>query len=68
MVAGTVGGTRLPSDVGEFTYGLAGQVLRCPWHTYEFDLTTGRCLADPDRLKLNVYRVEQTDTEVVIHV
>jgi 3-phenylpropionate/trans-cinnamate dioxygenase ferredoxin subunit len=68
MVAGAVGGTRLPSDVGEFKYGLQGQILRCPWHTYEFDLTTGRCLADPDRMKLAVYRVDRSDTEAIIHV
>jgi 3-phenylpropionate/trans-cinnamate dioxygenase ferredoxin subunit len=68
LVTGTVGGTRLPSQVGEYLYGLGGQVLRCPWHAYEFDLTTGRCLADPVRLRISVYRVEQCDKEVIIHV
>lgn len=24
-----------------------GEVLRCPWHSLEFNVTTGRCLAYP---------------------
>ena len=24
-------------------------VLRCPWHAYDFDLATGRCLTPPGR-------------------
>jgi nitrite reductase/ring-hydroxylating ferredoxin subunit len=68
LVTGTIGGTRLPSEVGEYRYGLDGQVLRCPWHAYEFDLKTGQCLADPVRLRVNVYQVEQCDKEVIIHV
>jgi 3-phenylpropionate/trans-cinnamate dioxygenase ferredoxin subunit len=27
----------------------AGEVIRCPWHQLEFNVTTGRCLADPRR-------------------
>jgi nitrite reductase/ring-hydroxylating ferredoxin subunit len=26
-----------------------GEVIRCPWHQLEFNVTTGRCLADPRR-------------------
>lgn len=34
-------------------------VLRCPWHGWEFDLATGRCLDDPE-MRAAVYpaRVE----------
>lgn len=27
----------------------AGEVIRCPWHQLEFNVTTGRCLANPRR-------------------
>jgi nitrite reductase (NADH) small subunit len=42
-------------------YSLAGaRVLRCPWHGWEFDLETGRCL-DDDALRVAVYPVELAD-------
>ena len=25
-----------------------GEVLRCPWHQWAFDIATGRCLVDPE--------------------
>jgi nitrite reductase/ring-hydroxylating ferredoxin subunit len=36
------------------------RVLRCPWHGWEFDLESGRCLDDP-ALRAAVYPVEVTD-------
>jgi nitrite reductase/ring-hydroxylating ferredoxin subunit len=30
-------------------YVLAGRVLRCPWHQWEFDLATGRTLSKPEK-------------------
>jgi nitrite reductase (NADH) small subunit len=49
---GPVSGTTLPSPVYEYNTGRAGCILRCPWHGWEFDLTTGEHLVDPDtRLK-----------------
>ena len=41
-------------------------ILRCPWHGLEFDLETGRCVADPERLGARVYRVEVVDGSVVL--
>ena len=39
-------------------YVLTGQrVLRCPWHGWEFDLRSGRCL-DDGALRVAVYPVE----------
>lgn len=48
---GKVGGTTLPSGAGEFIWGREGEILRCPWHGWEFDLTSGQCLTDHRRLK-----------------
>lgn len=55
LSAGTVGGTMVPSAPHEYVYGLEGCIIRCPWHGLEFDLATGRSLADPDRLRVKVY-------------
>lgn len=51
-------------------YGVAhereGEILKCPWHSYEFDLRTGRALFDP-RLRVKTYSVQQEGDEIVIY-
>src|SRR6266566_776334 len=37
---GRVVGTTLPGDVYQFNYGQEGRILRCPWHSWEYDITT----------------------------
>jgi nitrite reductase/ring-hydroxylating ferredoxin subunit len=37
---------------GEYQYERAGEILRCPWHQWEFDVRTGRSYCDPRRLRL----------------
>ena len=48
---GKVGGTTLPSRPGEFHWGRDNEILRCPWHGWEFDLHTGECLTDRRKLR-----------------
>ncbi|WP_102348827.1 Rieske (2Fe-2S) protein [Bacillus sp. Marseille-P3661] len=55
---GVVCGTRLTSDVYEYEYGRDYEILRCPWHGWEFDLKTGEHLVDTG-VKLRSYPVEQ---------
>ena len=62
---GKVSGTTLPSHAHEFTYGLAGRILRCPWHGWEYDLTTGQSVFDPN-VKVVMYPVLVEDDEVVV--
>jgi nitrite reductase (NADH) small subunit len=47
-------------------YALAGrQVLRCPWHGWEFDLETGACVDEPS-LRAAVYSARVEDGRVLI--
>ena len=48
---GKLGGTTLPSKPGDFIWGRDNEILRCPWHGWEFDLHSGQCLTDRRRLK-----------------
>ena len=48
---GKLGGTTVPSRPGEFVWGREHEILRCPWHGWEFDLHSGQCLTDRRRLK-----------------
>jgi len=60
---GRVGGTTLPSEPGVWRWGRDGEILACPWHGWEFDLLTGRALADPSK-RLRRFPVETIDQEL----
>ena len=62
---GEVGGTYLPSAPDEYRQGLADQVLRCPWHGWEFDITTSRSLADSST-QLKSYPVTIEEGQIVV--
>ena len=64
---GRVGGTTLPSQPGEFIWGREGEVLACPWHGWEFDLMTGKMLAD-DRVRIRRYPVTVEGDDIFITV
>jgi nitrite reductase/ring-hydroxylating ferredoxin subunit len=42
-----------------------GEILTCPWHGLEFDITTGECVAAP-RVRLRQYAVTVQDGQVVV--
>jgi nitrite reductase/ring-hydroxylating ferredoxin subunit len=64
---GPVTGTTLPGESGEFVYGMAGEVLRCAWHGWEFEIKTGKCLAD-GRMQARRYPVTVEDGLLVLHI
>ncbi|MDE2821719.1 MAG: Rieske (2Fe-2S) protein [Chloroflexota bacterium] len=63
---GKLGGTTLPSKAGEFVWGRENEILRCPWHGWEFDLHSGQCLTDRRRLKRFPVRIR--DGEIYVEV
>lgn len=64
---GKVVGTTLPSAVYEFRYGLEGRILRCPWHEWEYDITTGRSVFDPN-VRIVTYPIEIAGDEVAVTI
>ncbi|SED58475.1 2Fe-2S iron-sulfur cluster-binding protein [Ruania alba] len=61
---GPVTGTRLQSAVYEYTYGRDREVLRCPWHGWEFDLATGDHLAEGSGAKLRSHPIHVQDGRI----
>jgi len=42
---------------GHYEWTRAGEILRCPWHGWEFDLRTGECWFDPTGVRVRRYEV-----------
>lgn len=40
---------------GRYAVEREGEILRCPWHGWEFDITTGQSLCDPERVRVRSY-------------
>ena len=67
LCAGKVTGTVLPTSRRDFTYGREGEILRCAYHGWEFEIATGQALADP-RVRARTYPVEVVDGTVTVLV
>jgi 3-phenylpropionate/trans-cinnamate dioxygenase ferredoxin subunit len=45
------------SEPGEYRTSRKGEIIRCPWHSWEFDIRTGQSWCDPQRLRTRRYQV-----------
>jgi nitrite reductase/ring-hydroxylating ferredoxin subunit len=57
LCRGSIKGMTMPSAPGEYVWAREGEILRCPWHGWEFDLTTGRAICEPHRTRVRTYEV-----------
>jgi nitrite reductase (NADH) small subunit len=67
LCAGAVCGTSLPSSDYTYRYGREGEIVRCAWHGWEFEIATGQALADP-KVRARTYPVQIDRGQVVINV
>ena len=57
-----------PSVVGAtFAYEREGQVLRCPWHNWPFEVATGQCLVDPD-IRVKTYPIVVKGDQLIVDI
>lgn len=62
LCLGSLDGTYTSARPGEFVREREGEVLTCPWHGWEFDVTTGRSLFNPHRMRVRSYEVSVAET------
>jgi nitrite reductase (NADH) small subunit len=53
-------------DVEDYTVERDGEIIRCPWHLWEFEIATGRCLVDA-RARVKTYPVRIEDDSLVVY-
>ena len=67
LCQGSLHGTHKPSDVHQYDPAYEGQIIRCPWHGWEFDIVTGKGLYDRNSRVANyVVEVDEQGDVVVI--
>lgn len=62
LCQGEVTGTSIahfsPGEQPSLEWVREGEVIRCPWHRWEFDILTGQALLKPDRWRVAKYDVD----------
>jgi|SRR5699024_7170165 len=61
-------GMMMPSGPDSYEYGREGEIIRCPWHGYEFNLSNGRSVMAPEiKMRARVFEVEVENGEVAVY-
>ena len=66
LCKGTLIGLALSSEPGVFELTRAGEMLKCPWHGWEYDIRTGQSWCDPNDTKVRAYPVTVEPGETLV--
>jgi nitrite reductase/ring-hydroxylating ferredoxin subunit len=58
LCEGVLSGLVHSKSPGDYTYTRKGEILRCPWHQWEFDVKTGQSWFDPVKTRVRSYDVK----------
>ncbi len=58
LCEGTLTGLVTADRPGEYKISRKGEIIRCPWHGWEFDVRTGQSWCEPDRIRTRHYPLE----------
>jgi 3-phenylpropionate/trans-cinnamate dioxygenase ferredoxin subunit len=61
LCKGKISGFISSPEPGVYEISHKGEVIRCPWHGWEFDIRTGQSYCDPDSIKARSYAVTVKD-------
>jgi nitrite reductase (NADH) small subunit len=62
------------SGPGSFEYERAGEIVRCPWHQWEFDIKTGCMIVDPAmrtksyEVTVETFGVSVEEGKLIVHM
>jgi nitrite reductase/ring-hydroxylating ferredoxin subunit len=58
LCRGDIVGLLESDDPGHYRYTRHGEMVKCPWHGWEFDIKTGQSWCEPKRTKVRSYPVK----------
>ena len=67
LCQGTIRPLVTAPEVYRVAYQREEEILKCPWHQWEFDIKTGRAICDP-KLRVKSYPVVEEDGDLVIYL
>lgn len=59
-------GTMLPGAPGTLEWGREGEILRCPWHGFEFSIESGTRPYMESNMRLRIYPARIEDGHILI--
>lgn len=65
LCEGKIIGIMEPSRPNQYSYVREGEIVRCPWHGWEFDIINGKSIFDPHKCLVKTYDVEIMQTPTV---
>ncbi len=57
LCTGYLTGFVMADKPGEYSYTRRGEIVRCPWHGWEFDVKNGQSWFDPAKMRVRSYQV-----------
>ncbi len=63
LCEGSLTGLTTADSPGEFEYERDGEIVRCPWHGWEFEVTTGESVFNPHRVKAKTFETSVEDSD-----
>ena len=63
---GLVTGLAVATAPGKCRMLRQGEMVRCPWHGWEFDIRTGQSWCEPSRIKVRQYPAAEIDGAAVV--
>ncbi len=68
LCEGPICGTAIAvNEDGNFIFGFDGELVRCGWHGWEFEIKTGKALVD-DSLQVRKYEISVKNRQLFIHI
>lgn len=67
LCEGPVCGTAKTTDKPEFIYEREGELVRCAWHGWEFEIKSGKCLVD-EKLHARTFPVHVEGDDIFIEL
>jgi 3-phenylpropionate/trans-cinnamate dioxygenase ferredoxin subunit len=57
LCGGRLVGMLTSDEPGRYGWSRPNEILRCPWHGWEFDIRTGQSFADPNKFRTRSFPV-----------
>lgn len=54
------------NEPGSYRFTRLGEIVRCPWHGWEFDIRTGLSWCEPGRVQVRTYPVETAAGQTLV--